>query len=379
MTRRNTYPLALACALFALAGCQKKGAAPAQPAAAVERAPLRVAVITVAAEPFASSVAVTGSLVSLAQVEVKADTTGRVIRFPKEEGDRVAAGEAVAWVDAENYRLGVQQAESAVRVGEAALARARVGAEHNRSELERARNLLQSGGITDRDHKAAVLADQDALAQIAVAEAQIAEARAALEVARKRLADTTILAPVAGTIQRKQARPGAYVEPPTPVFTLVDNARLELESPVPTASLGPIRPGQRVTFSVNAFPERVFEGRVVELNPTVDPQSRSAAVRIQAANLDGRLKAGMFATGEIVTGAAQPVILVPANAVYRDGQSASASVYVAVENKAVRRPVKLGRETGGRLEILEGLQPGDLLIAEQNIELAEGVRIAGGK
>ena len=74
-----------------------------------------------------------------------------------------------------------------------------------------------------------------------MAGAQLEQARAALDVARKHLRDAEIKSPVAGEIQRKFVNKGAYVEPPTPVFTLVDNSRLELESPVASADLAPIR------------------------------------------------------------------------------------------------------------------------------------------
>ena len=189
------------------------------------------------------TVAVTGTLVSNARVDVKAETIGRLVKFPKQEGDSVAAGEAVAWVDQENYQLAVRQAETAVQVAEAGLARTRVMAAHNQTELERARNLIRSGGITDKDLQAAEVAQRDAQAQVALAEAQLAQARAALDVAQKKLRDTAILAPVAGVIEKKYVNPGAYVEAPTMVFTIVDNRRLELESPVPSAAAraGPLR------------------------------------------------------------------------------------------------------------------------------------------
>ena len=341
---------------------------------------MRAAVVEVRTEAFSASVAVTGTLVSTSLVDVKAETTGRVLRFPKEEGDRVAAGEAVIWVNDENYRLAILQAESAVKVAEAAADRARVLGAHSQSELERARNLIKSGGITDKDFKAAELAEKDAQAQIAVAEAQLAEAQATLAVAKKRMADTVIHAPVAGEIQRKHINPGAYVEPTTAVFTIVNNSRLELRSPVPTADLAPIRTGQRTTFVVNAYLGETFEGRVLEINPAVDAQTRSATVSIRADNRGGRLKAGMFATGEILTGVVAQAILVPAASVYRDDRSAKSSfVYVVENGKAIRRPVRIGRETDSRLEIVEGLKPGDLLIAEQSIELADGVPVQAGK
>jgi len=367
-----TYTLVITAALLP-AGCRRQQP---RPAAAAEAPPVRAAVLTVRPAPLETNVAVTGTLVSNVRVDVKAQTVGRVLRFDKQEGDPVAAGEAVIWVDDENYKLAVQQAESAVQVAAAGLERAKVMEAHNRSELERAQNLLRSGGITDRDLKAAQVAEQDARAQVALAAAQLAQAKAALEVARKHLRDTVIHSPVAGQIQRRHVNPGAYVEAPTPVFTVVDNRRLELESPVATADLAPIRAGQRVAFRVNAYPGQTFEGRVIEVNPAVEADTRSAKVRIAVANPSGKLRAGMFAEGQILTGVTAQAIVVPAAAVYRDDRSAAvAQVFVVENQRAARRKVRIGRELDGRLEILEGLRPGDALIAEQSIEIAEGVRV----
>ena len=247
---------------------------------------------------------------------------------------------------------------------------------HSRSELERARNLLKSGGITDKDLKAAELAEQDARAQAGVASAQCEEARAAIQVAEKRVNDTIIRSPVAGVIQTKFINVGSYVEAPTMLFAVVNNDRLELESPVATADLAPIRSGQRVTFSVNSYPGVTFEGRVVEIAPAVDAATRSAKVRIRLADSRGRLKAGMFAEGDILTGTTSQAIIIPGSAVYRDDRSSKSSfVFVLVNGKAERRPVQIGRERDGKLEIVEGLKPGDALISEQSIEIAEGVAV----
>ncbi|MGC9972506.1 MAG: efflux RND transporter periplasmic adaptor subunit [Bryobacteraceae bacterium] len=356
-----------------LAGCQNQKTAVRAP----EAAPVRVNVMRIEAQPFHATVPVTGSLVSSSRVDVKAETTGRVVKFPKEEGESVAAGETVAWVDEENPRLAVRQAESAVQVAEATVARARVAASYASSELERARNLVKSGGITDKDLKAAELAEQDSRAQTQLAVAQLDQAKAALDTARKRLRDTAIRALVAGVIQRKYINAGAYVEPTTAVLALVDNRRLELESQVASSDLAPIRPGQKATFTVNSYPGQSFEGRVIEINPGVDADTRSAKVRIQVSNEGGKLKSGMFAQGEILTGVEARAVIIPATAVYRDDRSAKTSyVFVVESGKAARREVRIGRERESSLEIAAGLQPGDALISEQSIELAEGVRVA---
>jgi len=358
-----------------LSGCQQKNTAAVK---AVETPPVEVRVVRVESRPFTSTVAVTGTLVSRTRVEVKAETIGRVLRFPKEEGDPVAAGEPVIWVDDEDSRLALKQAESAALVAEAALERAKVIEAHSKSENERAQNLLKSGGITEKDFKAAELAEQDARAQVALAQAQLDQARAAVAVARKRVEDTVVRAPVTGEIQQKSVNPGAYVEAATPVFTLVDNRRLELESSVPSADIAQLRPGQAVTFSVNSYPGERFEGRLIEILPAVDAESRSAKVRVQV-SAGGRLKAGMFAQGEILTGMQKEAVVIPAAAVYRDDRSAKDSYVFVVENgKAARRAVRIGREANSMLEITEGLKPGDALIAEQSVEVAEGVKVRAG-
>src|ERR1035437_2922724 len=144
----------VAAALFA--GCR---AAQVQ-RAAVEPPPVAASVVTVATEPFLATVSLTGTLVSNARVDIKAETIGRITRFDKEEGDSVAAGEAVVWVNDENYQLALRHAQTASKVADATLERMRLMEAHSQSQLERARNLLKSGGITDKDLKAAELAEQ---------------------------------------------------------------------------------------------------------------------------------------------------------------------------------------------------------------------------
>ena len=363
-------PFAFCVLSFVFSSCSQK------PTQAAEAPPVRVAVQKLAVEPFEIVVPISGTLVSTVRVDVKAETIGRVVRFDKHEGDAVAAGETVVWLDEEDRRLALRQAESAVAVAEAALERARVLEAHALSENERAANLLKSGGITDKDLKGAQLAERDAHAQTALSRAQLEQSRAALETTRKRLRDTRIHAPASGQIQARFVNPGAYVEGPTALFTLVDNRRLELESPVSSADLGPLRNGQKVTFSVNRFPSETFEGQVLEVAPAMDAQSRSAKVRIQVDNRTGRLKTGLFAQGNVITGVNAQAVVIPTAAAYRDDRSVKDSyVFVVEQGKAVRRAIRIGRDRDGRLEVVEGLRAGDLLVAQQSIELAPGVRV----
>lgn len=343
---------------------------------AKETPPVMAAATAVQPRPFNAVVPVTGTLVSRTHVEVRAETFGRVVKFTKEEGDPVRAGEPILWVEEDNYRLALKQAESAVQVTEAGLARSKVLAVHAQQELERAQNLIKSGGITDKDLKLAVVTEQDARSQVKVSEAQLDQARTAVDLAKKKLADTVVRAPVDGEIQRKMVNTGSYVEAPTPVFAIVNNQRIELEALIPASELGQVRGGMRVTFKVSSFPDKTFEGRIVELAPAVDAESRSAKVRIQVPNPTGLLKTGMFAEGEILTGVTKSAIVIPSTAVHRDENQAAQGVVFVIENgRAVRRKVMVGREYDGTVEISAGLKPGDVLITEQSLEVAEGVRV----
>jgi RND family efflux transporter MFP subunit len=370
---RSVLLVPFAAGALLLPACRSREGARVQAAASPT---VTASTVVVRARPFTASIPITGSLVSRTRVEIRAETFGRVVRFPKEEGNPVRAGEPVLWVDEENYRLALKQAESAVQVAEVALARARVLAAHSLAELERAENLIKSGGITDKDLKMAVLSDQDSRSQVKLAEAQLEQSRTAVDIARKKLADTVVKAPVSGEIQKKYVNVGAYVEAPTPVFSIVDNGRLELEAPVPAPELAQVRPGQRVSFSVSSFPGEKFVGTVVEIAPAVDAESRAAKVRVEVPNTAARLRSGMFVEGEILTGVESRAIIIPATAVYRSERAAGeGSAFVIHNGQAVRRHLRLGREHDGAVEVASGLNEGDVLIIEQSLELAEGVKV----
>jgi len=354
-------------------GCVKSEA---KTSAVVQPPAVLVSVITLGPQSFQARLPISGTLVSRARTDVKAEVVGRITKFDKEEGALVSAAEPTVWVNDENYQLSLRQAEAAVKVAEAGVKRAQLLESHSRAELERAVNLLSSGGITDKDLKAAQLAGHDAKAQCVLAEAQLDQARAALDVASKHVRDTVIRAPISGEIERKLVNEGAYLETSTPVFTIVDNSRLELESAVASADLAAVKTDQRVTFRVNSYPGAQFEGHVIDVGPAVDEQTRSAKVRIRVANAGGKLKAGLFVQGELITGTNERAIVIPGAAVYRNDRSAKSSfVFVIEDGKAVRRNVQIGRERDSMLEITEGLKFGDRVIVEQSIEIAEGVYI----
>jgi RND family efflux transporter MFP subunit len=156
-------------------------------------------------------VAISGSLRTLSAVEVKPEVGGRLIAIHFDEGDLVEKDQLVAEIDPVNYRLAYDQAAATVTVAEAGLERTKVGAEHARTEKERADNLLRSGGITQKDHDAAATGVKEAETQVRLAEAQVGQARASLAVAEKALKDCRIFAPARGHVQERYFDKGSLL------------------------------------------------------------------------------------------------------------------------------------------------------------------------
>ena len=193
-----------------------------------------VVALTVKAAPverteWTSTVAISGNLRTLSTVDVKPEVGGRLLSTLVQEGELVRKGQLLAEIDDINYRLAYEQAAAALQVAQANLERVRVSAEYAKTEKERADNLLKSGGITQKDHEAAVTGMKESETQVGLARAQCAQAEAALAIAGKALKDCRIFAPSGGNVQKRWLDAGSLLSPGVTIFTLVDNSRLELE------------------------------------------------------------------------------------------------------------------------------------------------------
>lgn len=374
---RPAVALFLLLAAAGLGGCQR---GKNEVSAAAEAAqPPEVRVVNATVRPLNLTIAVTGSLLSTVQVDVKTEAMGRLIQATPREGEPVTKGQVIARLEDTSYRLAAQQAAAAVSVAEAGVARARIGVEHADRELERARRVKESGGITVKDLQSAEWAARDARAQLVLGEAQLRQARETLAMAEKRLRDCTILSPISGAVQTHLQNEGVYMDVNQVLAKLVDNTRLELEVTTPSADVGRVRAGQTVQFTVDAYPGEQFTGKVLQVAPALLEQSRSAKVRVQVPNGDRKLKAGMFVRGEIVTGRRADVLMLPVSALVRTAADPNKATILVIDNGSVRRrDVELGIEQNGSVEVLRGLQPGDAVLADPSMAPAEGqaVRVA---
>lgn len=383
--RRPAFLLALLTA--GIAGCDKTDAAPAAggaaspagatPAAAGAPAAARPAgsvvlsgadLYTLAPGRIEVGIAVSGGLRPIETLVVRARLEGDVLDVRVREGDRVAQGALLA-------RFESTEQEAALRSAEADKVAAETEAKTAQWNFEQTRDLFQAGAVPERDYRAAEQTATSAAARLAASEARL---RAAALVER----DTRVVAPVAGTVERRVIQPGVRALRGSELFTLVRTDVLELTAAVPARQAGEVRSGQPVRFTADG---RSIEGRVARVSPTVDPTSQSVTVYVQVPNGDGTLKGNTFATGQIVASAFDDQLLVPQQAIRQPAGGAAGQPFVwRVQGGTLERAVvKLGVVDEGRgvVQVLDGLAAGDQVVVGNVGMLGAGmqVQLIGGE
>jgi membrane fusion protein (multidrug efflux system) len=222
-----------------------------------------------------------------------------------------------------------------------------------RRELERTDTLVNAGALAARDLDVA-------RQNVTAAEAQLADARSRLASADRQLADTVLRAPIDGMIANRPVNLGDVVSVGEELFTIIDPSSMRLEASVPSDDLSRLRIGASVDFSVRGY-DRSFEGRISLISPQADPVTRQVPIYVTIPNVGGRLVAGLFAEGRVVSQSADGLV-VPINAVNMTGQTPW--VLRITDGKTERLEVRLGLQDPRteRVLVVSGLNEGDMLL-----------------
>jgi RND family efflux transporter MFP subunit len=206
---------------------------------------------------------------------------------------------------------------------------------------------------------------------IAAAEAEVQRLQAKVQRLHADVQKTTVYAPVSGVITQRYTEVGQWIERGDKVADLIDLRVIFVRVPIHEKDIGRVRVGDTATVSLDAFPDRTFDGRVKHIIPQADAASRTFPVKIEVANTpDNALKAGMSARVRLRSGAAHPTVLVPKDAVVR--WAGKQIVFVVQDEKARMIPIKPGRTYNGSVEVLEGgLKPGDIVVVTGNETLRD--------
>ena len=170
-------------------------------------------------------------------------------------------------------------------------------------------------------------------------------------------------APIDGVITERKSTVGELVGKETEIYTISDPADLWVIAEIKERDIGAIEVGQNASFTVLAYPDEGFHGKVVLIGNRVEAESRTMEVRIEVDNTGGRLKPGMFADVEIVTMIWQDALLMPDTALQTE--SGDQIVFVALDDSRFeKRVVKTGMEQRGRVAVLEGVKQGEKVVTE---------------
>lgn len=306
----------------------------------------------------------TGTLTPFNEATVKAKVAGELVAVTVREGEPVRQGQVLARIDQTEV-----QARVAARRADLSAARAQLEWAGKNRDTQRA--LLEKGFI-------AQAAFDNVQSNYDVALARLRAAEAELVVAQKSLGDSVLVAPFAGIVSLRHAQAGERVALDGKVVTVVDLARLQLEAAVPASEIGKLRLGQSVAFRVDGFGEQRFAGRIDRINPATVAGSRSINVYAVIDNPQGVLRGGLFAQGAVSLERIEGALVVPASAVREElGRNV---VYALVDGTVRRKAVKIGpADAADRVQVLEGLAPGDRIVRTNLGTLREGAaaRLAG--
>jgi RND family efflux transporter MFP subunit len=297
---------------------------------------------------------------------VKSEVTGTVRDVYVTEWVPVRKGDRLA-------RLDTSETEAGIAALKAVEAQAKVGQSRAQREYERAQQLKQFGLITPQ-------AFDDAKSAVEAGEAATQAAAAQIKTVEARLAKSLITAPIDGVVALRGVNVGDRVEnmgSGTPLFRIVDNRLLDLTVSIPSSQLAGVQLGQVIEFTTDALPGRTFNGKVMFINPEIDPGSRSAKVVAAVVNSDGALKGGSFVKGRVVVVNRVGVLQVPREALLNwNLDQQTADIFVAKGDQAEKRSVKTGTANGASVEIASGVQAGEQVVIRGGFSIRQGDKIA---
>ncbi len=327
--------------------------------------------VTGGAAATGAGITANGYVVARTKASVSAKIPGRLAYLGVAEGSRVRRGEVIARLESHDSEAALTAARAGVGTVEAQLAQAK-------RDLARAEKLRQEQVVSELDV-------ENARTQADVLAAQLASAKAQVELAAANLENTNVRAPFDGTVLRKDAVVGEVVSPRsagggltrTAIVTMADLGTLEVEVDVNEAYIAQVRNGQPARITLDAYPDTSFAARVRQVVPTADRQKATVQVKVAILDRDPRILPEMGARVEFVRDAGARAVA-PPRRVYVPKEALSADgteVWVVEGGVARRHAVSAGPEKEGRVEILKGLDGGESVVLTAPAALTEGAKV----
>lgn len=307
--------------------------------------PATVTVVALAPESWRDSIDAVGTVKARDSVVIAAKQSERIAAVRFESGQRVAKGQVLVELDAGTVKAELAEARATLVDLEAQVARLRD---------------LQSRQLVARSQLDTAVASRNAAA-------------ARVQAAQVRLDERVIRAPFAGVLGLRQVSQGQYVNAGAAMVNLDDLERMWVDFPVPESRLADLKPGMTLALAADAYPQQVFQARVVGIDSRVDIATRAVMVRAEIADAEGRVRPGMLMRVSLQRDAVDALVL-PELALQQVGNRTF--VYLAAEDgTAVSRDVRVGGRRDGRAVVLAGLKAGERVVLDGTSKLRDGQKI----
>ncbi|WP_108395491.1 efflux RND transporter periplasmic adaptor subunit [Devosia submarina] len=313
--------------------------------------------VTIQSATLRQMVKVTGTLVPGQQSEVSAQASGRVIAVLKRPGDTVREGDVLAQIDRATLELQLSQQQATAEATRAQLV-------SSQQQLERTEELARQG-------LASPSTLEQARSATAALSANLAALETAVESAEIALSNATVKSPLTGVVSSRSVEPGQTISPGTPLFTIVNLEEMEFQAAASVNSSAMVDAGQAVSVDVTGLEGENFTGVVTRVNPVAVSGTRTVPIYIELENAEGRLRGGMFATGNITVVEKAEAHAVPAAALREDAEGQY--VLKLTDGTLARQGVEVVNEwERGRLVEVSGLADGDVVVAAPLDDLEAG-------
>ncbi|MGV3613967.1 MAG: efflux RND transporter periplasmic adaptor subunit [Fimbriimonas sp.] len=291
--------------------------------------------------------------------------------------------------DVQRKQVDVAEAQLASARSAVGSAKANLAATRNQASIVRRRSAaeIQSGQArvaqaqSDVTVASANRANTPAYEEnIRALQANVSAAQAQVQQARTLLGEAVVRSPIDGVVTARNADPGAIASPGTAVLVVQSIDWLYLVTSIPLEESGKVRQGQSANVTFDALPNRTFVGKVTNINPAANVQSRQIQIRIRLENPDRAIKPGMYGEVGFLVSRTQAPVTVPREAV-RTAENQSTVTVVDAENKATVKPVKVGLMDAKTAQILEGLEVGERVVtlSYQGVRDGQTVRTGDGR
>ncbi|MEM7282918.1 MAG: efflux RND transporter periplasmic adaptor subunit [Pseudomonadota bacterium] len=336
----------------------------------------------------ASVLDASGYVIARRQATVSSETTGKVLEVLVEEGMTVEQGQVVARLDDTSQQAQLSLAKAQVQASQAALAETRAQLKQSELDLKRTRELVSRKLVSEAELDAAVANFETLSARLDAGRENVQVSKRNVVLSEEQLDNMTIRAPFAGVVVSKNAQPGEMISPisagggftRTGICTIVDMSSLEIEVDVNEAYIQRVSPGQRVSATLDAYPDWRIPAEVIAIVPTADRQKATVRVRIGFLERDSRVLRDMGTNvaflGTEVQQAAEPVqgVLISADALQED--ESGSFVWRVSNDQVERRSVTVGLTSNSvRTVVKEGLSVGDKIVKTSDKPLVAGASV----